>query len=472
MPITFEQVCLRPEVVVTNVDDDIQIKFAHWEVRLPAQVVKNDGILLNFLSGGKVNVAGIDGSNLGILTLLDAQGCTLNEVPKTLTQRRVLQLFQPLRSELYSKYYSHPTWMRFRTGKATRNELTAWMIHNYHISRSAGTIAARMAVSTRDRELRDFFRQDSLEEYWHCDAFYFVEQAGVKLSSNAVKRYVPLPASTAFEEHALRCAEEDPLAHLLIAYFQESSIIFRSDSEEFYDLIEKNYEIPGAFRGWRRHMTLDCDHDHAGELGARFDDVNPLDLAAAQGSIRKVQAAHFFLMRALDQISAQAENEDAVAVRQPTAIQNDPIVNIVRSAEMSQLSCLYLLEAVRDASFRALAFARNHEQIMAAGNLASRMKSLGSEFNALREPVAPWLLACRNFLIERAVDPNLLCALSAWLVHLIADACPQLRDMAIGLAPHTSDNSIDAEVQTVRLAELLHLASVEGDIPTLVLGRL
>src|SRR4029077_634797 len=201
----------------------------------------------------------------------------------------------------------------------SRAELTAWMIHNYHVSRSAGVIAARMATGSRNPDLKAFFREDALEEYWHCDAFYFVEQSGINLTAADVKNYVPLPASTAFEDHALRAAEEDPLGHLLIAYFQESSIIFRQDSERFYDSIEANYGLKDAFNGWRKHMSLDLDHDHAGELEARFDDKRVITLGDARASLRIVQLAQYFLLKALDQIAEHSHVVDAVALRLPTA---------------------------------------------------------------------------------------------------------------------------------------------------------
>jgi len=228
-----------------------------------------------------------------------------------------------------------------------------------------------MATAARDPDLKAFFRGDALEEYWHCDAFYFAEQSGVNLSADDVKAYVPLPASTAFEDRALRAAEDDPLGHLLIAYFQESSVIFRQDSERFYDTIEANYGLQDAFKGWRKHMTLDLDHDHAGELEARFDDERVITLEEARASLRTIQLAQFFLLKALDQIAEHAHVENAVTLRLPAALaladQSDGTIKIGPSL------ALFLLTALRDAAFRALALARTHNQIIAVGRLASKL---------------------------------------------------------------------------------------------------
>src|SRR6185503_20799475 len=115
-----------------------------------------------------------------LVTLLDAQGCFLPE-PASDSLADALAAFLPLRSVMYADYYSHPLWTRLRDGAATAGELTTWAVHNYHVSRSAGAIAARRSVRSHDDGLQPFFREDALEEYWHCDAFYFVDGPGVTL---------------------------------------------------------------------------------------------------------------------------------------------------------------------------------------------------------------------------------------------------------------------------------------------------
>jgi hypothetical protein len=452
---------LRPDVRLDESDGLTSISFAHWQVEFPSSVLENSAPLLQLVKARQIDPRSLDGPDQGLITLLDAQGCFIPVLPDRLTARSVLGLFQPLRSQLYAQYYGHPAWARLRTGQASRGELTAWMVHNYHVSRSAGVIAARMAATTQDAGLREFFREDALEEFWHCDAFYFVDQVGVQLTPSDVKSYVALPASTAFEDHALRVAEENSLGHLLIAYFQESSIIFRPDSERFYDLVEANYELSNAFVGWRKHMTLDMDHDHAGELEARFDDYQEISLAHAKSAIRAVQLAQFFLLKALDQIVAHANVENALVLRLPSTMVHQnrgKVAKVVGSLSYDAGS--YLLTAVRDGAFRALALARTHDQIIAAGRLASHLRDVPSR-DGLATPEEPWLIACRNFLVERSAEPSLFVDIARTTARLIAERCPELRDKVDKvLARETSRvGGQDSDLAEIKLVELLDLAA-------------
>ncbi|WP_331319007.1 hypothetical protein [Methylobacterium mesophilicum] len=463
---------LRPEVRLEEANGLTSISFAHWQVELPSDELKASAPLLDLLQRREINPGLVDERVKGLVTLLEAQGCFLPAPPRRMTERSLLKLFQPLRSQLYAEYYAHPAWERLRTGQASRGELTAWMIHNYHISRSAGVIAARMALATSDPDLREFFREDALEEYWHCDAFYFVNQAGARLLASDVKSYVPLPASTAFEDHALRVAEEMPLGHLLIAYFQESSIIFRHDSEHFYDAVEKNYGLPNAFVGWRKHMTLDLDHDHAGELEARFDDERVVLVAEAAAAIRAVQLAHFYLLSALDQIAAHADVDDALAPRLPSTMANR-ISTQDRHGEGS-LSCdagSYLVTAMREGAYRALALARTHDQIIATGRLASCLHDTLSR-SGFAAPDDPWLAACRNYIIERAVEPDVFINLAPVLATKIAERCPELSDqaakvLAVSLPRVERQGNLIAEF---RLEELISLATTGKSLAALALS--
>lgn len=459
---------LRPEVAIVDDGTNTSISFAHWQVSIPIQEVAGNSVLADFVKSRCLQAHDLDEATHGLCALLDAQGCFLPDPPERLTRREVLRLFQPLRSQLYAQYYSHPTWGRLRRGEASRGELTAWMIHNYHVSRSAGVIAARMATALHDPDLKTFFHQDALEEYWHCDAFYFVEQCGISLAATDIKQYVPLPASTAFEDHALRAADEDPLGHLLIAYFQESSIIFRNDSERFYNSIEANYGLKDAFKGWREHMSLDLDHDHAGGLEALFDDRQAITLDQARTSLRKVQLAQYFLLRALDQIAGHSHVANAVPLRLPPALfLGDQALGQI---EIDHSLALFLLGALRDAAFRALAFARTHDQIIAAGKLASELNAVAAELEVRID--SPWHVACRNYLLERAVEPDFVASLAPKLVALASRACPGLAGIFGKLCMSDAASRARADkhdVAFVRLRELIALAASKEDLPALAL---
>lgn len=196
-----------------------------------------------------------------------------------------------------------------------------------------------MAARASHGRLQAFYRKDALEEFWHCDAFYFVDQPSLALDSERVKAHVPLPASTAFEDIALSAADRDWLGHLLIAYFQESSLIFRSDSEEFYDSAESNNGLRGFIGGWRRHMSLDFEHRHADGL------------------------SHFFLLRALDQVQAHATlASDAIELRQPTTPAGQDMCRLfVPSRDVGHPFLReHLLGVLHSAVFGGLASVRRH----------------------------------------------------------------------------------------------------------------
>lgn len=468
----MDAITLRPEVSVRASEEKVHLDFAHWSVTFPGSVITADETLGELFQGRAVSPERLSEQAIGIVQLLDAQGCLLPEMLDQMTALDVLKLFQPLRSQLYAEYYRHPVWERIRSGAASRGELEAWMIHNYHVSRSAGVIAARMASFARNGDERAFFQQDALEEYWHCDAFYFVRKADVELNAADVKAYVPLPASTGFEEHALRMGEEDPIAHLLIAYFQESSIVFHRDSEAFYDQVEQHYGIPGAFIGWRRHMSLDLDHDHAGELEARFDDRTLISREDAERAIRNAHIAQFFLLRALDEIAAHADKDNGVSLRQPSAIANklDQIA-LQRRRPLSADEGLYLLGVMRDAAFHALAFSRAHDDIIAAGRFAALIAASTADPIEAHQ-AGPWLVACRNFLMERSTDIQLVLDISRWLAQEIRSDCPELAPRLQRIddhGGHADQGRLHLEV--FRLRELLVRVTADDQLGSLVVAR-
>jgi hypothetical protein len=140
---------LRPEVVLKRTDQGIILQFAHWEVCVPEDAVDRIPVLHQLLADRRyLSRDNLDKESARVVALLDAQGCFIPEAANELRLRDLLQRFQPIRSLFYSEYYGHPAWEIIRSGRASQAQLVAWVIHNYHISRSAGVIAARMAART------------------------------------------------------------------------------------------------------------------------------------------------------------------------------------------------------------------------------------------------------------------------------------------------------------------------------------
>jgi hypothetical protein len=463
-------VCLRPGVRVTEEGVDICIAFAHWRVSIPLRVLHDDCALANLLAGHPVHPRDIGVSHTGIIQLLEAQGCFLPTMPQLLTAKGLLALFQPIRSQLFAQYYAHPVWKRLRSGKATRAELHAWMLHNYHISRCAGPIVARMATHTSEVADKKFFCADVLEEYWHYDAFFRVEECTVGHSHDALQRYVPLPASTAFEDYALQTAEHLPLGHLLINYFQESSIAFAAASNAFYDCVEREYGIAGAFVGWRQHIALDLKHAHVTGLSERFSDTWVVGAQEARNTLRAVHIAHFFLMSALDEIAAHAQVEDALTMRQPeNVITRSP----VGPSGMPPEQATYLLRAVKRAVFCALAHAREHAPILALGKIAAHFAQVDITCTDPEGCPWPWVGACATFVIERAVEPTVcLVLLHEVLAVLQKSSCSIVRSTVEKLCVNPPKGSTArVALETAKLRELLTRAVTSVPLEELLLAQ-
>jgi hypothetical protein len=459
----------RPEVTVETAVDSAEVGFAHWNTRVPLGSPEPSDAFRRLLVERCVDPSGLSVGEQAFVSLLRAQGCFLPQVGAQCEPGVVIDYFRPLKSHLYAEYQAHPLWERIRRGDATRGELTAWVIQNYHISRSAGPIAARMSVRASRHELREFFREDALEEYWHCDAFYFVDGLDISVAPEQIKTYVSLPSSTAFEDLALLTAEQDWLGHLLIAYFQESSIIFRSDTEEFYDLVEQQYGLQGLFRGWRRHMTLDIDEGHADGLARVFSAGPVVTLQEMQRSFRRVQLAHFYLSSALDQVAHQpADVLEAVRCRLPVALDEKQFSPRALSARDTE----DLLHALREASFRALAFAKKHDEMIAAGRLAADLGTLTLDGDIDRFASSnPWTVAAGNFIVEHGLDVPACLTLGSTLVQWIKQDDSRGRDLERSLEWLHHFRSSAHKTEIAQLNEFLCLVTDGVVLDPLVIGE-
>jgi TENA/THI-4/PQQC family protein len=454
---------LHPDVSVSARDGFIDVRFAHWELQLPADAVDSDPEVQSLLA--RRSAESLNGSTFAsaIRQLFEAQGCLLKGGSSRISLRELFRLIQPIRSRLYAIYYGHPLWALLASGQATKGQFAAWVIHNYHVSRSAGVIAARRASRADDPAARQAYRKDALEEFWHCDAFYFVRHRKLLLEPEACKAYVPLPGSRAFEDLALRAAETDGLAHLLIAYFQESSIVFRRESEGFYDRVEERFGLPGFFDGWRRHLALDIDQDHAGGLAALFDSAREVPREEANRAILCLQMAHHFLVSALDQaLSCEGDEAAAIADRQPGRLRQAGSVFLpVPLVQIANETRVGVLGALCEASFEALGRADSHDEIMAAGGLAAALAKAGIE--AVAPERNPWMVAARNFLIERSGDACVTLQLAREAITFLAEEAPPTDPILAGIDAEISRGiaRLEAEDRTIerlQLREFLSLA--------------
>ena len=449
---------LREGVDVAFLDDKVKITYALWEVTLPSAWVFSHPTVKGLLERTcTLNEVASDPQAVAFRRLLEVQGCFIPVRKLSYTLSEIRELFAPLRSSWYAIYYAHPIWERLRSGSATQNELIAWLIHNYHISRTAGVVAARMASMGKSPQWKQFFQQDALEEYWHCDKFYFIDAPALCVSSQSVKSYVPLPSSTAFEQHTLRLAECDSLGHLLTAYFQESSIAFEQDSNRFYQDVEASYKIPSFFQRWKQHIRIDLEQAHAEGLGNLLESDAIIDASSFETALRNAWLSFFFLLTSLDDIYRERHNASKVLLRLPIT---DGIFELEKTSllrenhslkstaicifddlqslyiwyirECSTLSIHtkyvkpvtdlgYLHDGLSLASFRALGFARSHDEILVCGRSAKLFSTADASINSL--PESPWSIAVVNYILEMTVSPMLWVLCISLLLERIRSHC-------------------------------------------------
>ena len=459
---------LREGVRVMEVDGEVVVHHHFFELALPRNWVNRTPEIRAIL-GREIHVDDLTSENRevkGVVEFLSAQNCFFRSKAKAAySLREVKEIFEPIAVAWYADYYRHPLWNRLRRGELNLNGLAAWAIHNYHVSRAAGKSGSRCASRFPRKELRGFFRADVLEEYWHCDAFYFVRHPSLSISDRQVKEYVPLPASLAFEQHTVWVAESDWLAHLLISYFQESSIRFYSDCQDFYREVETAYSLPGFFKNWTAHMGLDFDHGHAENFVKLFDSDETVSHAALVASLSGAWFAFAFLYAALDQISEEAARNTAVIPRNPiagglmdpSANSLSPVAKELQARDLRRLANELaaslppfagaadergsLRDALGDSLFHAMSCATAHDEIILLGKLIEDLAR--SEEFAPAPGLPPSSVALAAFLRTAAVDARSLLFLVQLAIDLQCEWATPGRAALARLASFLEESQVD-----------------------------
>lgn len=373
------------------------------------------------------------------------------------TALELKEWFSPVAEDWYRSYYQHPVWNGLRERSLTPSGVITWVIHNYHISRAAGISDARCASSRKSRQLFEVFAKNTLEEYWHCDAFYFVRHQGLSVSDEQVKAYVPTAASLAFEQLTYQLAERDWVAHSLVTLFQESSIKFYDDARAFYTEVEREYELTGFFDSWVRHMDLDRTYGHVDMVGGVFTPDKSLTRRQAWRALGMARAAFEFLRCALDDILAldarglpclrlpvqgeQLDPEQSALVRDAGIRSRSSLEGVTPATLSAALVDLglcvppeaasppqvddrdYLWHELTRSLFGAAGRAQSHDEVVTFGNLAR--KSFADPSRAGQPPRdcmprSVWALALANLFHETSVRPlehAFLCNFAHELAH-------------------------------------------------------
>jgi hypothetical protein len=448
----------RSEVEILNQADEVILRHQFVQMALPKAWVEKQPEFKRLLLS-ELSVKDLQTSDLqvqSVLFFLQTQDFFFKSKAKSnYTLKEIRGLFESISRTWYAQYYQHPLWESLRSSSLSLNGFVAWIIHNYHVSRAAGLSGARCATRFSKVEKRPCFRQDVLEEYWHCDAYYFVRHPNLQLSDESIKTYIPLPASLAFEQHTLRVAESDWLGHLLISYFQESSIRFYDECLEFYQQVETAYDLPGFFKSWQAHMALDLEHGHAEHF---IEHLNTDEIVSHQDfmvALQNAWLAFFYLLTSLDQIQAESIKYNQVELRAPSSTTQALVLN-----KKLELSSPYFRDRLLDSIYCALSNARTHDEILlwghAAKDLEQQWTAQKSLFNS-ELPEDPIEVAIANMLWRASTHTSELASLLILLIANTVNSIPISPSTHLLLQQHSATVSkvVDLKTLALQFVELL-----------------
>jgi hypothetical protein len=427
---------LRRSVSVARSSAMWTIGHSLWQVQLPGQFVDSKPDLISLLqhSSSISSVEINDNHTRNLLLLLAFQGClTIDSSKRTLDMHEVRYIVQGATATWYGVYYSHPLWEALRNGRLSISQIFLWVLRTYHLSRSAGPTAARGALHSPVENVRGAFLKSCIEEFSHCDDFYFPEHPRFGLTAYTISDLIPLPSSTAFDQQMLHVAENDWLAHLCVAYFQEYTASFRENAFKLYDILTDRYQLPGLFQGWKDHIGYDLDHSHCDDFFDALDGNQLLERSSLIRSLVEAGKTISYLISALDEIWALSPETAVMSVR-PT--RHDLLRRVFGgTAESNWTEELTLDQVARDIGnklvelidsptlipfeyahpndmmfrailLRALGFSESHEEALTLGRMLEACASSSSQDNSSSRSGEPVF----NFLWELANTP-LQCAL-------------------------------------------------------------
>ena len=443
----------RAEVEILNQTDEVILRHQFVQMALPKAWVEKQPefkrLLLSELSVKDIQTPDLEVQS--VLFFLQTQDFFFKSKAKSnYTLKEIRGHFESISRTWYAQYYQHPIWESLRSGSLSLNGFVAWVIHNYHVSRAAGLSGARCATRFSKVERRPFFRQDVLEEYWHCDAYYFVRHPNLKLSDESIKTYIPLPASLAFEQHALRVAESNWLGHLLISYFQESSIRFYDECLEFYQQVESAYDLPDFFKSWQAHMALDLEHEHAEHFMGLLNTDEIVSHQDFMVALQNAWLAFFYLLTSLDQIEAESRKYNQVKLRAPSSTTEALLLN-----KKLEINSPYFRDRLLDSIYCALSNARTHDEILLWGNTAKDLEQQWIDQKHLFSvalPEDPVEVAIANIIWCAATHTGELASLLLLLIANTVNSIPISPSTHLLLQKYSL---VDLKTLTLQFVELL-----------------
>jgi len=276
-----------------------------WELELPAEFVAREPQFRSFLER-RACIREITSQNSGmvdLVRLMVGQGCVTYDGTKDAYSLTELDyVFRALIFRWYGGYYAHPFWNKLNSCQVSIPQLFGWMLRTYHLSRSAGMTAARGSVYSTSPAARATFFKSAIEEYSHCEDYYLPKHPVFGLDERWIKKLIPFAASTAFDQQMATIAEDDWLAHAMVAFFQEYTAAFREDSFRLYDMLSAAYGLGDFFDGWKRHIGYDVNHNHAEEFEELLSGVESFPRSSILCSFDAAAMTVEYLIAALDEL--------------------------------------------------------------------------------------------------------------------------------------------------------------------------
>ncbi len=266
---------LRETVHVSPSNDGIELRFSVWGIELPQTFTNDPTSRLTAFFQREASTSDLCFEKEQIqklILLLSHQGCLVPESRQdTYHLSEVKRLYISFCNEWYGRYYSHAIWEAMRGREIPISILRQWISRTYFLSRFAGVTASAASLNSPYPTVRQAFKKSAIEEYSHCQDYYYPPTQLFPESLNYSGSIEPLASFLAFDQQMLYIAKTDWLGHLFVALFQERTAKFRDGANQLYSRIEEQLGINGLFDGWRTHISYDEEHSHEDDLDQLFD---------------------------------------------------------------------------------------------------------------------------------------------------------------------------------------------------------
>lgn len=296
---------LRDSVLVDSTPSAVELRFSVWSIELPRSLLASSKKVSAFFRREISSDALLDEPDnvRRLVSLLSYQGCLIPEYHKdAYGLSEVKALYISFCNESYGRYYAHSLWAAMRTEVIPVSTIRQWIARTYFLSRFAGVTASAASRNGPTPAIRSAFLKSAVEEYSHCEDYYLPPAALFSVDLAYMKGIAPAPCFIAFDQQMLRIAQEDWLAHLFVALFQERTAQFKDGAHRLYSRVEKQLGMPGMLDGWRTHISFDEENSHEGDLDNLFEQEIEVSYERLQDAFDEASLTVDLLIDGLDTV--------------------------------------------------------------------------------------------------------------------------------------------------------------------------